>query len=543
VPVEVGNREVTQDVKMSRLLFGLDGNLELLGDWTWDATYSYSRNKATFDQYNMINYDHLYQGLTSPATCAAAPGCVPLNLFGTLTPAMADYLRYTSHDSNATSQADFSVNATSTLFDLPAGPVSAAIGYEYRREAAYDLPDPFASNPSTVLPLVSGSPQATTTAPARNPTAGDYHLSEVYGEMNLPLLSKMPLVEQLELDAAVRYSRYSTVGGKATGKLGILYRPVKSLMLRATVSTGFRAPSILELYQGVKNTNFQAVDPCNGGGAGKVGCAGLPATYNQSLYNSGLVRGVTAGNANLKPESADTYAVGFTFSPDQLKGMSLTMDKFRIKIKDAIASQTASQLLSSCAQIGTFCDLVQRASSGEILNLSQALVNLSRIEVSGIDGTLRYVTPVGHGKLDSALDVAWLQAYKSFVPQPDGSVVVDDRTGKGDQARSTFPRIKAQASARYSDSTWSAGWKARYIGATSDIANNAVNGGRTSATLYHDLQLGYTLPGGTTSLALGIDNVADKQPPASAANNPVNFDIYTYDVRGRYFYARVNVRF
>lgn len=540
VPVEVGNRDVEQDVKMSRLLFGFDGNL---GAWTWDATYSYSQNKATFDQYNMINDDHLYLGLKSPAACAAAAGCVPLNLFGTLTPEMADYLRYNSHDSDQTSQADFSLNATRTLFDLPAGPLSTALGYEFRREAAWDHPDPFASSDSTVLPLVSGAPQATTTAPARNPTAGDYHLSEVYAEFNAPLLAKMPMAEQLDLDAAVRYSHYSTVGGKTTGKLGILYRPIKPLMLRGTVSTGFRAPSILELYQGTKNTNFQATDPCNGGGAGLVGCAGLPANYNQSLYNSGLVRGVTVGNANLKPETAETYTVGFTVAPDQVKGLSLTMDKFRIKIKDAIAAQTAAQILSSCAQTGTFCDLVQRAPTGEILNVNQELVNLSRIEVSGIDSTLRYVVPAGVGKVDSSLDVAWLQAYKNYVPQPDGTIVVDDRTGKGDQARSTFPRIKAQASVRYTDVTWSAGWKARYIGATTDIANNAVNGGRTSATLYHDLQFGYTLPGGKTSLALGIDNVADKQPPASAANNPINFDIYTYDVRGRYFYARVNTKF
>jgi len=45
------------------------------------------------------------------------------------------------------------------------------------------------------------------------------------------------------------------------------------------------------------------------------------------------------------------------------------------------------------------------------------------------------------------------------------------------------------------------------------------------------------------SIALGIDNVGDRQPPASAANNPINFDIYTYDVRGRYFYARLSTRF
>ena len=62
------------------------------------------------------------------------------------------------------------------------------------------------------------------------------------------------------------------------------------------------------------------------------------------------------------------------------------------------------------------------------------------------------------------------------------------------------------------------------------------------STLYHDLQVSYNLDGGS-SVSFGVDNVGDRQPPASAANNPINFDIYTYDVRGRYLYARMNARF
>jgi outer membrane receptor protein involved in Fe transport len=189
-----------------------------------------------------------------------------------------------------------------------------------------------------------------------------------------------------------------------------------------------------------------------------------------------------------------------------------------------------------------FCDLVQRGASGEVVRLTQAVVNLSRIEVAGIDGVVRYTFPALGGKIDSALDVAYLQHYRSFVPQPDGSVVVDDRTGKSNQPRSTFPRYKGQASLRYLGAQWTAGWKGRYIGSSADIPNNAVNGGKVGATLYHDVQLAYTLKGGT-SVAVGVDNVADRQPPASAANNPINFDIYTYDVRGRYLYARVNTKF
>jgi outer membrane receptor protein involved in Fe transport len=122
-------------------------------------------------------------------------------------------------------------------------------------------------------------------------------------------------------------------------------------------------------------------------------------------------------------------------------------------------------------------------------------------------------------------------------------VVIDDRAGKSDQPRSTFPRVKGQASLRYLASNYSFSWKTRYIGHSADLPNNAVNGGTVPGVSYHDLQLGYTLPGGKVNLAFGIDNVFDKQPPASAANNPINFDIYTYDVRGRYLYAKVSSKF
>ncbi len=544
VPLEVGNRDNQQKVNMSRLKTGLEGSTVLWGgEWQWDATLTYSKSDATFDAINQINLDNVYRALASPASCNAASNCVPLNLFGTITPEMANYIRYNAHDENGTKQTDFSFNATRSLTDLQGGSLGLAAGFEYRRESAYDTPDRFAATPSTVLPLVSGAPQAATTAQSRDATSGSYDLKEAYVELSAPVLARLPMVDKLEVDAAMRYSSYSSVGSKSTGKLGLLYRPVKSLLLRSTYSQGFRAPSILELYQGQRQTNFQAVDPCNGGGAGQPGCAGVPATYNQNQYNGGLVRGITAGNTKLKPETADTYAFGFTLTPESLRGFSLTADKFKIKVNDAIAAQSASQILTSCARTGTFCNLVQRASTGELQQLTQAVVNLSRIEVEGIDATARYNFAAAGGKFDTSLDLAYLQRYQSFVPQPDGTVAVDDRTGKSDQPRSTFPRMKGQAAVRYIASNYGLGWKLRYIGSSSDIPGNAVNGGTVPAVRYHDLQANYTLTGGAINLSFGIDNVTDVQPPASAANNPINFDIYTYDIRGRYFYAKVSAKF
>ena len=70
-----------------------------------------------------------------------------------------------------------------------------------------------------------------------------------------------------------------------------------------------------------------------------------------------------------------------------------------------------------------------------------------------------------------------------------------------------------------------------------------MNGGTTESILYHDLQASFDLARYRANISFGVDNVFDTAPPASAANNPINFDIYTYDVRGRYFYTRIAAKF
>jgi outer membrane receptor protein involved in Fe transport len=318
---------------------------------------------------------------------------------------------------------------------------------------------------------------------------------------------------------------------------------VASALLRGTYSQGFRAPSILELYQGTRNTNFQAVDPCNGGGAGRPGCAGIPATYNQNQFGGGTINGVVSGNENLNPETADTVSVGLALTPESLPGASWTLDWFKIEVNDAIASQTATQLLQACALRQTYCDLINRAPSGEVILLRQAVVNLASIEVSGIDSTLRYAFDTDIGRFSTVLDVSYLERFRTTIVQPTGVVTVDDRAGKSDQPRSTFPRVKGQGSLRYSRNGLEAAYKARYIGSSKDVPGNAVNGGSLASITYHDLQLAYSFADSKYRVALGIDNFTDEQPPASAANNPINFDIYTYDIRGRYVYATFGVKF
>lgn len=540
VPIEVGNRNNVQNVETQRFAAGLEGSFELGSRWSWDLFASHSKNDATFTAFNQINYDHLALALGDNARCVAN-NCVPVDIFGTITPAMADYIRFNGLDENGTKQVDVAFNMSTRMFQLPAGTVGIATGLEWREESAYDRPDAYANSAPQFVTAARGR----TSAAQRDPTSGDYDLWEAYLELDVPLLANVTGFQSLDLSAAVRYSDYSTFGDATTTKLGLAWRPVEQLLLRGTFSEGFRAPSILELFQGSRQTTFQAVDPCNGGGAGLPGCAGVPATYNQNQFGAGTIRGVVGGNPGLDPETADTYSAGFAWTPTFAEGMSFTGDWWRITIDDAIASQTAQQILQLCAnRAGIFCGNVQRdATTGEVLELRQSVVNFSRIRVEGMDFTWRYGFDTDVGRFNAVLDASRLIHFLTFAPQPDGSVVVDERAGKGDTPRATYPKWKGQASLRWSNGPWDAGWRARYIGSTTDVPNNPVNGGKTDDIWYNDLQVGYRFDRFETQLTLGVDNVLDEQPPASRANNPINYDIYTYDARGRYYFMRLSTRF
>jgi iron complex outermembrane receptor protein len=538
----VGNRDNQQSVETMRVAGGLDGHFSLFGNrWNWDAYGAYSKNKINAVAQNGVNYDNLFLALGSPAACAAAAGCVPINLFGPMTAAQADYIRFTSRDSNFTELYNGTANVTGTLFDLPAGPLALAVGYEYRRNRGVDSPDTTVNAASTYLT----SAYTKTTGQTRTATSGSYDLHEVYGELAIPIFADKAFAKSLDLDLAARYSRYSTVGGKMTFKAGAGYRPFEGLLLRGTYAQGFRAPSILELYQGARQTSFQGNDPCNGGGAGLTGCAGVPTGYNQANYNlNGLIAGVISGNQNLKPETSDSISLGIAITPRQVPGLALTVDYYNIVIHDAIASQSATQILTLCAQRGgVFCNLVTRdAGTGAILQLLQGSQNLASIKTSGVDATLRYDFSTSFGRVGTVLDTSYLGQFRTISPNPvSGSDIIDDRAGKGDQPRSTYPRWKGQASLSWTGETVDTVVRARYIGSSTDVAN-PVKDSRTAAVIYTDAEVGFSVDKDRARFSIGMNNVFDVMPPASYANAPINYDIYTYDARGRYLYARFSVK-
>lgn len=558
---QAGNRSQFEEVNTYRISTSVAGDFSLLSHpWTWTLFGSAAENHMQFTSAGQIDLEHLALGLSSPAVCAANPGCAEVDLFGQMTPGQAAYIQNSAHEINLTRLYDATFDITGGLVDLPAGLLSMAFGVEARELLGDDNPDPYVNTVSTgsgALPLPPGTP--TTNQLARTPTAtGSYNVKEAYLELTAPLLADLPLVRKFEADVATRWSDYDTVGSKFTSKVGLAYHPVASVLLRGTWSQGFRAPSLIELYTGERQANLAGAntDPCNGGAAAHPnlpGCAGVPASYNQTNFNGGLLPETISGNPHVNPETAQTWSYGATWSPVWTPGLVLTFDGYKVTVDNAISTPPVATALQLCAsQGGVYCSILTRdPATGQVLNVDSVYENLNRIQTEGYDLSLRYNLPTRVGTFDLVLSGTHLSEFNVIAPNPAGGAPIVTRavgTATGGTnpptARATYPEWKALTSLSWAIGDWTTLWRTRYIGSTVDGPAPAlpvvpVKNGRVAAIAYHDLQLSRNFATWDFNVTAGVNNLFNQMPPASYANTPINFDIYTYDVMGRYFYLRL----
>lgn len=530
--VENGLRQNQQDVETLRVGVGLNGQFR--NDWQWDVFYSWADNKASFTSVNQMDLDRLALGMRACDTTGITvnisdltAGCVPINLFNTMTPAMVDYVNYTGRDKNSAEQVDLTANVTGELYQLPAGMLAFAAGVEYREEKGVDVSDSYINAPSRVINY-----QTTSSAP-REGTNGQYDLAEAYVEFSIPLLSDMAFARELRADIATRYSDYSTFGSTTNSKAGLAWRPVDDLMIRATWAEGFRAPSILELFEGARSTSIPVTDPCSGGGSGLIGCQGVPGSYVQNEAN---VPASVGGNRNLRPETSENVSYGFVFTPSAVDNLSLTMDWYKIDIKNTISTFGAQNLLNLCSTTGQRCNFISRASNGEIVDLADGPINLNSTRVRGMDLVLRYSMDGSYGGLDFTLGASQLREMTEVSTLPNGNLQVNRKLGRA-LIREAYPEWRTNFSTRWTRDQWTVNYSARMIGDTEETV-----GGQQlhiPTIVYHNIAANYQA---TEQLGfrVGVDNFTNKQPPVSLVNVNINFDQNTYSAVGRFMYLQLN---
>jgi iron complex outermembrane receptor protein len=552
-PVEGGARVFEQEVDTWYVGAGLEGVFDA-GSRTlyWDVNVALSENKA--EQTNFGSYDirNIALALGDPAACAAVAGCTPLNIFGgpgTITQAMLDWIQPVVRDRSKNELAVFTANLSGSLFELPAGSADFATGFEHRRLDGEYRPDQL-----TVDGFYNGVPSL--------PTSGDYDVSELYFELNLPVFADSAWGKKFDFTVAGRYSDYSTGISEFTPKYGVRWQVEDELVLRASFAEGFRAPSIGELFGSASRFDAQLNDPCSTplldpSLAANCAALGVPANYAQPNPQISVT---TGGNDQLAPEFADSFSAGFVWSPSFLEGstvadrVDLEVTYYKHEIEGAIQAIDAQTQLDLCVQTldALYCDGITRAPTGGINGFNNRLTNLGSIDTDGFDVDLFWTFPeTDLGRFKLAWRNTFVVGYEALgaagqrQPQEPGVEVVD----------SAIPEWTSNTTLDWSNGNWTAAWTLRHISELTEECGNAVsfpvcsnpaNGtNRLDATTYSDVQMGYRFDDmNDLRLTLGVNNVFDKDPPICLSCSLNGYDASTYDIPGgRLFYLRAEMKF
>ena len=345
-----------------------------------------------------------------PTDAAAAvsfkPGeCMPFNVFGEGVASKQSIVFITANPTERSHLVQHVASGsllgdTHSFFNLPGGPVSFAVGSEFRWESSTFQPDLLEINGLTFSNIL-------------NPSHGSYAVKEAFGELDLPLVHNKPFLEILDVSAAARVSDYTSSGTSATWKFDGTWAPIRDIKFRSTLSRSVRSPNISELYGAASQTYNFFDDPCIvanrtlGKPTRDANCQALltqsgltPAQIANFVDNPpGLIPGTQVGNTALNREVANTLTAGVVLQPSFTPGLSVSFDWYNIKIKQAINQVDPQQLSELCVDQpninNAFCAAIIRApGTGLIVDYALKPQNVASFQTAGLDINLQYHTSI-----------------------------------------------------------------------------------------------------------------------------------------------------
>ncbi|MPS69172.1 MAG: TonB-dependent receptor [Novosphingobium sp.] len=596
--VEVGPRISDYQTTMFDYRAGIRGDVTSNIQFDVSGAYGESENIQTIKGYTLNSRIRDSLLATNSSTCleGTTDGCIPVNWFTpdatTLTAEQIDFLTEESTVINRFSLAQATAELSGNIgvsSPFASDPISFAAGVEFREYNASQASDTLAQTGD-----LGGAGGA-----APN-IKGGYKVYEVFGELQVPLVQDKPFFEELSLNAGVRQSHYEVDAASSpkynttTWTVGGVWGPVSDIKLRGNYSRAVRAPNIYELFYPVTTalTNLSD-DPCatftdtggaipgrsaptgvlrdvciaQGATAANVGNIFQPAA-GQANYTGG-------GNINLKPEKSDSWTLGVVFQPSVVPGLSLTVDYYNIKIKDAITTPTPGDAMSACfdnlSVTNPACLAIQRnpldgglsgdpaTTPGLALNLS----NQGKLSTAGIDFTANYRRNIGFADLILALNGNWTDK-SVFQSSPTGTArdcvglysencaSLQPKWQWSTRTTLAFENIDVSLLWRHIDSFKYEDFGEAFQGTLGDdvgaLAGKNVNFNRIKAFDYFDLTTRFNATDNVT-FTVTIQNLFDKKPPivgsniGSTAYNSGNTYPSTYDALGRRFAVAAKLRF
>jgi len=313
----------------------------------------------------------------------------------------------------------FNAYITGELFELPAGPLGVAAGYERRIESAT-----YASDGTTKL-----------LGFADDTTSGSYNTEDIFAELYLPIVDSgmdIPLIYSLSSEMSYRKIDNSRSGSDDVWAVGLNYRPIEDVIIRANMAETVRAPAVTELFLPRVETNSFAADPCqdtnleNGPNPAvrQANCAaeGIPTDFKSDAGVASR-QGIRGGNPNLLNERAESKNVGIVYSPSYVDGLTLSIDWVEISIEDAIVQFTLTDIMEACYD-GTdypnkFCDSFTRLPNHQ-------LPARNAFESGYVNAAFRNFESIEYA-VNYRQEVAQLPLVGSFFPEGAGELTVSFR--------------------------------------------------------------------------------------------------------------------
>ena len=492
--VDIGNREKRVDTDYYRAVLGLSGEIDT---WNWEGAYSYIKSES------------VERGVDGFPNSRRVQEAIDSGLWNPFEPSQnsqesLDFIEtVTTRVGKSTSKTlDFTVSGP--VAELDAGEIMLAVKAEYREEAISDNPDD---------QFLRGDVFGTEATQAN----GKRDSKSISAEMAIPVL------DELEVQLAVRHESYSDFGSTSDPKVSFLWSPSDSLSIRGSFGTAFRAPSLHQLGLGRTDESPNLVDTvrCNAVG---LGCQ--PAEYTA----------IFAGNPDLGPEESSSYNLGLIYVVNE--DIDFSLDYYSYDIENIIDSDTQFVFTN----FGNDSSVVERIPTGipndpgEVVRVFDSFQNIGDLETSGLDFDFGYRLSSDMGDFRFGFVMNYVLKFEEFRPDADGGKRLNLSEGEFEQ-----PEIRHTSSLDWSLDDMSATLAVNYIGEFDGDADSGFGDKTVDAMTTVDLVFNYQGIENTT-LSLGATNLLNEEPPFSH-HEFIGYVNSVHSGQGRFVYAQATYSF
>jgi iron complex outermembrane receptor protein len=510
-----GFRDTNIDDTLIDYMVGVNGTVDFLGGMDWELAGQWSQQTSNSASPGLGIIPFLQRDIDSG----------DLDIFAVNSDTDATFQQSASFDGiydARTRIASIDGNVGWDLFQMPAGPVPIVLGAEYRDEdfrQNYDAQ----SNAGSVAGSSGGQDNS-----------GARVVKSIFTEMNIPIFS------MLDATVALRYDDYNDFGTTLTPQAKLAFRPLDSLLLRASYGEGFRAPSMTQLYSGQSQSFDGAVDTyrcsldpadTDGDGAPNVDPGTLPPGNPCRLTQ---YQNLTGGNPKLDAETSTQWGAGVVWNP--LDDLTVALDYYNIELEDEIGVAPLQSLFDQefrarqAGQTGNTVGAVTRIPGNQFVDfVANNNTNIAKTETDGLELDASYLFSAGAAG-DFRTQLLWTHVLEYERDNGDG-------LGKRRLEGTFDPENRASFNLGWSLGDFSANATWNYM----DEAENADDDSPVYAKVDDystvDLSFGYATPW-NGQITVGARNIFDEDPPTSTNIGSPFYTNYLHDVYGRVPYVR-----